>query len=538
MVVLLSSTAALLVAAAALLVFQIATFRKNFIRDLELLSESIVQQTRAMVAFGYQSEAGEVLQSLRARPNIRAALIQLHDGSVFAQYGESPARSLLGEAKGRRFRLQDGLVILATPVARGEAQLGTLYVQSEYSRPFRQLIRVYLGILGIVFAGSIFLTLVLSHRLQRVISEPILRLAETAKSIAQQGDYSARAPKMEEDELGTLTDAFNQMLGQIQLQDSALVKAHGELEQRVQALQREIAERKRAEQQLENVHRELMETSRQAGMAEVATGVLHNVGNVLNSVNVSSTLLREQVRKSEVPSMQKLAELFRNQGDKLAAYLTSDPRGKVIPQFVTALAEQLVIEREILLKELELLGKNVEHIKEIVTMQQSYAKSSGFRQEVSLEELVEDALQFNMAALERHQITVTREYEPVPRVLLDKHKVLQILVNLIHNAKYALQDVGCGEKQLRISIQRKGDRSIAIAVCDNGIGIAPENLTRIFAHGYTTRKEGHGFGLHSSALAARQMGGELRAASAGIGHGAAFTLEIPLENPLLEARAP
>ena len=119
----------------------------------------------------------------------------------------------------------------------------------------------------------------------------------------------------------------------------------------------------------------------------------------------------------------------------------------------------------------------------------------------------------------------------MPAVLADKHKVLQILVNLLRNAKHALEEGGGGDKRLKLRVGINGERRVKISVSDNGVGIAPEHLSRIFEHGFTTRKEGHGFGLHSGALAAREMGGSLGAHSAGPGQGATFTLEFPAQPP-------
>jgi two-component system NtrC family sensor kinase len=181
-----------------------------------------------------------------------------------------------------------------------------------------------------------------------------------------------------------------------------------------------------------------------------------------------------------------------------------------------------------LLSELELLVKNVEHIKDIVAMQQNYARVSGIMESLSIRTLVDDALQMNVAALARHGILVVREFEEVPVISVDKHKVLQILVNLIRNAKYAIDAASKRDKRLSVSIRLNGADLIEIAVVDNGIGIAPENLTRIFSHGFTTKKDGHGFGLHSGALAAKEMGGSLSAFSDGVGHGAKFVLQLPV----------
>jgi C4-dicarboxylate-specific signal transduction histidine kinase len=271
----------------------------------------------------------------------------------------------------------------------------------------------------------------------------------------------------------------------------------------------------------------LLETSRQAGMAEVATGVLHNVGNVLNSVNVSSTLLVDRLQRSKIGNVGRVAALMQENAAHLGEFMVQDPKGQKIPAFLTDLAKHLAAEQVVALEELAGLHKNIEHIKEIVAMQQSYAKVSGVVDFQSVPALIDDALRMNDAALVRHQVTVNRRFDPVPDILLDKHKVLQILVNLISNAKYALSSSTAEERQLTLEVHLNGDNLLRILVTDNGMGIASENLTRIFSHGFTTRHDGHGFGLHSGALAAREMGGALLAQSDGPGKGATFTFELP-----------
>ena len=285
---------------------------------------------------------------------------------------------------------------------------------------------------------------------------------------------------------------------------------------------------KEAEEKLNAIHLELVRASRQAGMAEVATGVLHNVGNVLNSVNVSATLVREALQSSEVSSLVRVAGLLRSQTGDLANYLTTDPKGKLIPGFVIQLAEQLARDHAVLQAEHEQLARNVEHIKEIVAMQQDYARVSGALEKVSIADVVNDALQINSGGLVRHGVEVVRQFADVPLVVVDKHKVMQIIVNLIHNAKYALDDADRAGRRLTLGILLGEGNWIRVSVTDNGVGIPPENLTRIFSHGFTTRRNGHGFGLHSGAIAAREMGGTLRAESPGAGRGATFTLELPV----------
>ncbi|HZR21300.1 MAG TPA: ATP-binding protein [Verrucomicrobiae bacterium] len=303
-----------------------------------------------------------------------------------------------------------------------------------------------------------------------------------------------------------------------------------ELHKRTEArLEAEIAERKRMQSEVERTHQELLVASRQAGMAEVATSVLHNVGNVLNSVNVSAGVIAEKIRNSKLNNFGRASELLKAHAHDLAHFLEHDLKGRQLPQYLGRLADHLNTEQKATLSELDSLRKNVEHIKGIVGVQQNYAKVFGATESVKPTDLVEDALRMNSGALVRHEVRVIREYAPdLPQVTVDKHKMLQILVNLICNAKKACDESIFAERRLTVRVHTD-EGSLQISVIDNGIGIPRENLTRIFNHGFTTRKDGHGFGLHSGALAAKEMGGTLLAHSEGVGKGARFTLTLPLK---------
>ena len=287
----------------------------------------------------------------------------------------------------------------------------------------------------------------------------------------------------------------------------------------------DITERRHADQELEEVNKQLLLASRQAGMAEVATNVLHNVGNVLNSVNVSASLAAERIKKSKCAGLVRVAELLSAQSD-LATFM-SGPQGQHLPAFLQELASELLAERDASVAELGALRANVEHIKAIVAMQQGHARRGGITDTLDMRTLVEDSLRMNEGAFSRHGVTIVRDFAEVPLIQVDKHRVLQILVNVIRNAKYACAEMTGGEKRVTVRV-RATPSSILVTVHDTGIGIPPENLERIFNHGFTTRADGHGFGLHSSALAAREIGGSLYAESGGVGQGATFTLTLPL----------
>lgn len=289
-----------------------------------------------------------------------------------------------------------------------------------------------------------------------------------------------------------------------------------------------VTEAQETMQQLERTRRELVEASRHAGMAEVATGVLHNVGNVLTSLNVSANVLMTGLRYSKAESLAKLATLLNEHRDDLGTFVSQDPKGRLVPEFITTLAQHMRDERERLLNELTAMQQNIDHIKEIITMQQSYATMAGVVEALSAADLVEDALRMNSGAFLRHSVAVVRDFHPVPKIRAEKAKVLQILINLIRNAKYAVDDAGNAEKIVTLRIAPGAPGRVAISVLDNGIGIPAENLTRIFQHGFTTRSQGHGFGLHSARRAAASMDGSVTAASEGIGKGAVFTLDLPV----------
>ena len=404
---------------------------------------------------------------------------------------------------------------------------------AEAFAPVRKLSRAAIA-LGVLMA---LLVAFLAPLAARYLAAPIRELAETQRAFSA-GDLTRRARVHSDDEIGKLAAAFNQMADTIQQQIAALSHARNELELRVVGrtadlaktnlrLQTEVAEHKRSQAELENIHRQLMEASRRAGMAEIAANVLHNVGNVLNSVNISTGLIVENVKKSRASSLARVVALLREHAHDIGEFITNDPGGKHVPAHLAQLSEQLLADQAAVIGELDSLRRNIDHIKEIVAMQQSYATFGGVTEMVNVADLVEDSLRMNEGALNSRQLEVIREFEPVPPVNVEKHKILQILVNLMRNAKHACDESGRADKRLTVRVAN-GDGRIRISVIDNGVGIPPENLTRIFNHGFTTRKNGHGFGLHSAALAAREMGGALAVHSAGPGTGATFTLELPL----------
>ncbi len=289
----------------------------------------------------------------------------------------------------------------------------------------------------------------------------------------------------------------------------------------------DVTETQTIKLELEQALRELTHASRLAGMAEVATGVLHNVGNVLTSVNVAAGVLASGLAQSKAASLERVSELLQSHAGDLGHYLTADPKGRLVPEFIASLGRHWLDERERLRRELSSLQQSIDHIKEIVGMQQACHTTAGTIALHDPAQLMEDALRMNAGSLERHEVRCVREFAAAPPVRADKSKVLQILINLIRNAKFAVVEGGASPRVVTVRIGPGDGGRVRLVVTDNGIGIPARNLGRIFTHGFTTRPGGHGFGLHSSLAAARAMDGDLTAHSDGPGSGATFTLELP-----------
>jgi signal transduction histidine kinase len=346
-------------------------------------------------------------------------------------------------------------------------------------------------------------------------------------------------------------EALNVLMSQIAISiDNATLysrleqQAHS-IEQANTALATEVGERKAAEKELsryrdhleelvaqrtrelENAQGRLVELSRRAGMAEVAAGVLHNVGNVMNSVNVGAHVARDAIRELRVESLAKVADELQQQSGRLGEYLSTDPAGSRIPEYLAKLAKALGADKERIRIELERLLEHLEHMKRVIAAQQSYAKTNGVTEVCTVTEILDTALSISEVALRNASVQVVTQTDTDEPALLDRHQVLQILINLISNAKHAVQENDPADRRIRISIARN-DGFFCVEVTDNGAGITPENLPQVFNHGFTTKKTGHGFGLHNCANAAQEMGGSLEAFSAGPGRGARFLLRLPV----------
>ncbi len=330
--------------------------------------------------------------------------------------------------------------------------------------------------------------------LQRIVISPISTLTAHAVRVGQEEDFSAKLALDRHDEIGILARELDAMMGK-----------------------------------LEQARRDLIQTARAAGMSEIATGILHNVGNVLNSVNISAALIAEHAHDLGSADLSQLARVLDEHRDDLASFLVDDARGKHLQSFVGALAEHLSGQRSTILEEVSSLTVGIDHIRELIRSQQDYAGRSDLVEFVEPAELFEQAVGITEKALGSDpDLVVERHFPSLPPLLVDRHKVLEILVNLLQNARQAMDASATSPKRLVLSLEGTEELGVRLRVSDSGVGIAHENMLRIFHLGFTTKSGGHGFGLHASANAATALGGSLVGTSGGLGLGATFTLELPI----------
>jgi len=298
----------------------------------------------------------------------------------------------------------------------------------------------------------------------------------------------------------------------------------------------DIRTRKQSELDRATMQAEFAKSSRKAGMAEVATGVLHNIGNVLNSVNVSATVIADELHGEDVSKLARAIALIEEHRADLSEFFTKSEQGKALPSLLTILSGRLAETRERLIDESEQLRRNVDHIKDVVSTQQRLSGSSSMIERISARELIEEAMRMSVGLIPPAGVHVDRAYlKRADFVLMaDRHRVLQVLVNLVANAADAMEETG-GTLRVDLEPCPEDDARARIAVSDTGQGISTENITRIFSHGFTTKKEGHGFGLHSAALAAKELDGRLTAESKGLGQGATFNFDLPIAIDRAEA---
>lgn len=294
----------------------------------------------------------------------------------------------------------------------------------------------------------------------------------------------------------------------------------------------DISTRKQAEKELKRVQEKLIERAHRAGMADVADGTLHNIGNILNTVNTCSHLIEEQLNQKGLRSLEKANELLRQNKDNLDEFILKDPKGRKLFQYYLEVEKVLKSEKTAMEENISRLKNSIAAITDIISTQQAYAVKGGNLDRVNLKNVVEAALVMQSESIRNNHIDVKKQLDEVPDMYLQKGKLLHIFINLLRNAKDALLNNPEDQRYILLKLQRK-EEGVEFQIEDNGNGISEMDLERIFGHGFTTKPDGHGFGLYSCKTYMREMGGQIHAESSGRGSGSRFSLIFPshLEKP-------
>jgi len=400
-----------------------------------------------------------------------------------------------------------------------------------------QSLLIILGLGLISILSSFFATRRMAHKM----TSPLDKLTQATEQIAE-GDYDTVVDVRVNNEIGLLSKSFDHMRiktketldqllenqKQINEKNVTLELTQNELKDLNLNLEQKVIARTA---ELKDTQEQLLESARAAGVAEVAINVLHNIGNVLNSVNVINQTNYEIIKKSKTNALHKTTELLTENTDHIADYLSSDPRGKKIPELFVKLAIALKEENSSLEENSYRMLNSISMMTNIISTQQEYAKTDLLQEKIQLSSILDEAISIQANLIKTHHVQLIRHYQKVPDICAEKAKVYQILNNLLVNAIQASTDYKDIDHIIDLDIYQQ-DESIIFEIKDDGVGIKKEDLTKVFHHGYTTKKTGHGFGLHSCANLMSEMHGEIYAESQGIGKGACFKLAFPV--PLKE----
>jgi signal transduction histidine kinase len=456
-----------------------------------------------------------IVEGMKTLPYVSYAAIHSEEG-LLIERGQ-PAKDKIGRS------------VLVYPPGKTRSPLGRLTIESD-----RSLIRdiVFQRAQSILWTNFILIMLIACVStliFHTKVSKPLIGLSQHALQIQMNSQSNPISPCLlqEEHELGQVYRAIDTMQRNIQRDFQTILHAESELEVYRKNLEKLVKERT---DKLIQTTKNLVDSSRKAGMAEVAIGVLHNIGNALTGANVKvqnlSVLFQNE---STLPHLKNIVELLKEQGPDLSRFLSEDERGQKVLPFLEVLTEELHLQHENSRQIITLLRRDLSTVSQLISKQQSHAKFTGLIEKVIVE-CIEDILSLQAHEIDKYGVKIQKHFQPGITLTTDRHKLLQILTNLVSNAIQATHK-NKEERKLLITLNQQSEQ-IIFSVTDNGIGISNDQMDKIFRYGYTTKKSGHGFGLHSCSIDAKLLGGNLTCQSAGLGQGACFTLTLPLNGNL------
>lgn len=490
--------------------------------------------------------ATNLLKCLGSQPSVRYACVIDDTGCVSAAYGtpdnlSNPLTAVTQAEPADDQTLtvyEDNRLFVIAPIIKADQPTERLVMVADAPDTVASLMTLA-GDTGLVCILILSIALVAITRLEKRITDPILVLSAAAGEIADQEDYSIRIDHEVNGEVAILRDQFNLLLSRLEASTAEATESRSDLEQANLLLERGVEERTRemagevektrqAYEELQDVQSQLAETARAAGMAEIANGVLHNVGNVLNSVNVSAQVSISRIQDLPTEKLDRIAGLLNQKKNELGDEWVRFEGLQALPDLLNELAKCLDRDSEEAIHELRQLEEHVGFVKQVIQSQQSFSLQRGLIEDVNAVDVFETARKCVTGKGSSSAVKVDRRFDYAGNIRVDKGKLLQILSNYVKNALEAVGECMADQPVITLSIRRTPSGEIEFGVRDNGHGITPESLSSIFRHGFTTKKNGHGFGLHSAACAAEEMGGCVAVHSDGIGRGALFTLQVPL----------
>ncbi|WP_141733509.1 sensor histidine kinase [Oligoflexus tunisiensis] len=482
--------------------------------QIEALEASVLSVVSRSLWTYDQDQLRSILLGLKTLPYVSYAAISSDDGLIMSE-GKRPQIPITQRTD------------ITSPAAAHEV-IGELVIEAEKALIVGNLWRRAKSILLANFLLIMLISGIIILIFQFKVTRPLIELSDYASKIQMNSLSNTIDPKrlQEEHEVGRVYRAIDTMQRNIQKDFQTILEAEAELEKYKTNLEKLVQERT---EKLIQTTKNLVDSSRKAGMAEVAIGVLHNIGNALTGANVKVQNLHHSFQnETPIGHLQDLIRLLKEQEPRLGEFLTRDDRGRKVLPFLEVISQEWNDQHEAHKRSITLLRKDLSTVSQLISKQQSHAKFTGTVENLLLADCVDDVLALQSYEIDKYHVKVTKDYQPSVTLSSDRHKVLQILTNLIGNAIQAMHQ-NQDERRLTLSVYREGDQVVAV-VTDNGVGISAEQMNSMFRYGYTTKKSGHGFGLHSCSIDAKILGGTLTCTSEGSGQGATFTLMLPIHN--------
>ena len=278
--------------------------------------------------------------------------------------------------------------------------------------------------------------------------------------------------------------------------------------------------------ELESTQKQLVENAYKTGMANVALGTLHNAGNILTSLNISVDLLRQSADALPLSGLKNISELVCRNKNNLSRFLSNNSKGENLIKYCQLMAKKILNIKTELAEHIDRALDKIKLILNLIESQQRYVGIVSLKERMQISSIINDALVIMESTLRKARIEITRDIADVSGIMVDKTKLIHILINLITNAVEALTIAK--KEHPRITFKITEDSSCQyIQVADNGCGMDKKTRENIFQIGYTTKSSGHGFGLHSCVHYMHEMGGQIKVESAGTDMGSVFTLQFP-----------